>query len=148
MRYRFKSYTYDREYVSCKDFSFLRFASKVAALSDHHRFRLGAVVVKSGRVLSQGVNVTKKGPDTPPFRESIHAEVNAMRWASDLDGSTIYVARLNSSEKLALAKPCEYCINHMLHNNVKKVVFSTSENDASAFYLNSIVWKGYVSKNG
>lgn len=148
MRYRFKSYTYDSEYVSCKDFSFLRFASKVASLSDHHRFRLGAVVVKSGRVLSQGVNVTKKGPETPPFRESIHAEVNAMRGVNGLDGSTVYVARLNSSNDLALAKPCEYCVNHMLSNGIKKVVFSVSCSDANCFYLSSVIWKGYVNKNG
>jgi len=60
MRYKFRNYTFDSEYVSCKDFSFMRLAAKVAAISDHHRFRLGAVVVKSGRVLSQGVMFLKR----------------------------------------------------------------------------------------
>ena len=133
--------------MSCKDFSFLRLAGKVAAISDHHRFRLGAVVVKSGRVLSHGVNVTKKGPETPPERESVHAEVNAMRGVASLQGATIYVARLDSFDGLALAKPCEYCIHHMMENGIARVVFSTSENDAESFYLDSVSWKGYRYKN-
>lgn len=148
MRYRFRTYGFESEYVSCKDFSFLRLAAKVAAISDHHRFRLGAVVVKSGRVLSQGVNVAKKGPDTPPHRESIHAEVNAIRGVTDPAGSTIYVARLDSFDNMALAKPCEYCIKHMEANGIYRVVFSVSENDAESFDLDSVLWKGYKYKNG
>ena len=147
MRYKFRTYDFDSLYVSCKDFSFLRLAAKVAAVSDHHRFRLGAVVVKSGRVLSHGVNVAKKGPETPPHRESVHAEVNAMRGVSNLDGATIYVARLDSFDGLALAKPCEYCISHMKENGIARVVFSVSENDAESFYLDSVSWKGYRYKN-
>lgn len=120
----------------------------MAARSEHHRFRLGAVVVKSGRVLSRGVNVSKKGPDTPPFRESVHAEVMAMKTVVGLSGATVYVARLNSFDGMALAKPCEHCINHMIHNGIQRVVFSASESDAKSFYIDSIVWKGYVNKNG
>lgn len=147
MRYKFRSYSFDSEYVSCKDFSFLRLAAKVAAISDHHRFRLGAVVVKSGRVLSQGVNVAKKTPDTPPHRESVHAEVNALRGVSDPVGATVYVARLGAYDDFALAKPCEYCIKHMQANGLYRVVFSVSENDAKSFDLDSVVWKGYKYKN-
>jgi len=142
MKYRFKSYSYDSEYVSCKDFSFLTLAGKVASLSEHHRFRLGAVVVKSGRVLSQGVNVAKKGPDTPPFRESVHAEVNAMRGVNGIEGATVYVARLDACDDLVMAKPCEYCITHMKNNFVRRVVFSTNNNDAESFYLDSVSWNG------
>jgi len=147
MRYKFRNYTFDSEYVSCKDFSFMRLAAKVAAISDHHRFRLGAVVVKSGRVLSQGVNVPKKNPYTPPHRESVHAEVNAIRGVVDPSGATVYVARLDSFDNMALAKPCEYCIKHMEANGIYRVVFSVSENDAQSFDLDSVVWKGYKYKN-
>lgn len=148
MRYRFKTYDFDSLHVSCKDFSFLRLAAKTAAISTHHRFRLGAVVVKSGRVLSQGVNVAKKGPDTPPHRESIHAEVNAIRGVNNVEGSTIYVARLDSFDAMAMAKPCEYCIHHMEANGIARVVFSVSENEAESFYIDSVSWKGYRYKNG
>jgi tRNA(Arg) A34 adenosine deaminase TadA len=109
---------------------------------------LGAVIVKSGRVLSQGVNIPKKDPLTPPCRESIHAEVTALKGVKNPSGSTLYVARLNSSDELALAKPCEYCINHMVFNGVQKVVFSVSNNEARSFYIDSIEWKGYLIKDG
>jgi tRNA(Arg) A34 adenosine deaminase TadA len=148
MRYKFRTYSFDSEYVSCKDFSFLRLAAKVASISDHHRFRLGSVVVKSGRVLSQGVNVAKKSPNTPPHRESVHAEVNAIRGVTEPDGATVYVARLDSFDAMALAKPCEYCVSHMQANGIYRVVFSVSENDAESFDLDSVFWKGYKYKNG
>lgn len=147
MRYKFKNYTFTPLHVSCQDWSFLRLAAKQAFCSNHHKFRLGAVVVKSRSVLSQGVNIPKKSPSTPPHRESIHAEVNALKSVKNSKGSTIYVARLDSSDNLALAKPCEYCIEHMIANGVNQVVFSISENKAMSFYLNSVEWKGYVTKN-
>lgn len=146
MHYVIRQYKYDSDYISCKDFSFLRLAGKTALLSQHHNFRLGAVVVKSGRVLSQGVNVKGRTQYTPPRRESIHAEVNALRGLSDCEGTTVYVARLDAFDRLALAKPCEHCVEHMLENGVKRVVFSISENDADSFSVSSVEWGRLVSK--
>jgi len=148
MRYKFRNYSFESLHVSCRDWAFLRVAYKNAICSNHHRFKLGAVVVKSGRVLSQGVNIPKKDPSTPPHRESIHAEVNALKGIKNPCGATMYVARLNNSNEFALAKPCEYCIQHMIANGISKVVFSVSNNEARSFYLDSIIWKGYQIKNG
>lgn len=147
MRYKFLEYGFESSHVSCKDFSFLRQAAKQALYSNHHRFRLGAIVVKSGRVLSQGINIAKKSPNTPPFRESIHAEVNAIRNAKNPDGATIYVARLNSTDSLANAKPCEYCVEHMFENGISRVVFSISDSIAESYDLDSVHWIGYRTKS-
>lgn len=146
MRYKFRDYNFEDAYVSCKDFSFLRQAAKQAAGSNHHKFRLGAVVVKSGRVMGNGVNTPKKSPDTPPQRESVHAEVNALKSVKDPEGATIYVARLSVHNEMALAKPCEYCIEHLIANGVYRVVFSVAKNIAQSFYLDSIEWNGYLTK--
>lgn len=146
MRYKFRDYEFDPAYISCKDFSFLRQAAKQASYSNHHRFRLGAIVVKSGRVLSQGVNIAKKSPFTPPCRESIHAEVTAIRNAKSPDGATIYVARLNSFDKMAIAKPCEYCVEHMIANGIQRVVFSIDNANAESYYLDSVNWLGMRTK--
>lgn len=148
MRYRFKNYEFEPLHVSCQDWSFLRLAAKHAMNSNHHRFRLGAVVVKSRSVLSQGINIAKKSPETPPHRESIHAEVNALKGVKNPSGATMYVARLNSNNGLALAKPCEYCIQHLMNNGIDQVVFSVNENEARSFCMSSINWKGYHIKNG
>jgi len=141
MRYKFRTYNYDPTHVSCSDFAKLRIAAKVALSSNHHKFRLGAAVVKSGRVLSYSPNIPRKGPDTPPFRESIHAEVAAMKGVKKIEGATIYVARLNSTNKLALSMPCEYCVEHMIACGIDRVVFSVSQNEARSYYLDSIVWE-------
>lgn len=148
MRYKFREYEFESEHVSCKDFSFLRQAARQAMTSTHHRFKLGAVLVKSGRVLSQGINVAKKTPLTPPHRESIHAEMTAIRNAKNPHGGTIYVARMSSAGEMANAKPCEYCVEHMLENGIYRVVFSVSENVAESYCLDSINWLGYRSKSG
>lgn len=146
MRYKFREYDFERGHVSCKDFSMLRVAAKQAASSNHHKFKLGAVLVRGGRVLSSGVNIAKKGPDTPPCRESIHAEVMAIKGAKKTEGATIYVARLSNAGRLALAKPCEYCIEHMNANGIYRVVFSISDSVAESFYLDSVEWKGFLTK--
>ena len=146
VRYKFREYEFESTHVSCKDFSFLRQAAKQAFYSNHHRFRLGAIVVKSGRVLSQGTNISKKGPATPPYRESIHAEVVAIRNAKITDGGTLYVARLSSLDHMAVAKPCEYCVEHMLENGIQRVVFSVSNNHAESYYLDTISWLGFREK--
>lgn len=146
VRYKFREYEFESTHVSCKDFSFLRQAAKQAHSSNHHRFRLGAIVVRSGRVLSQGINISKKGPATPPYRESIHAEVVAIRNAKITDGATLYVARLSSHGNMAIAKPCEYCVEHMLENNIQRVVFSVSNSCAESYYLNTINWLGLKDK--
>jgi deoxycytidylate deaminase len=147
MRYKFREYEFDSSHVSCKDFSFLRQATKQAFNSNHHRFRLGAIVVKSGRVLSHGINIPKKSPITPPYRESIHAEVNAIRNAKNPSGATLYVARLSATDELAIAKPCEYCVEHMIENGIQRVVYSVSNNNAESYYIDSINWLGYKSKS-
>jgi pyrimidine deaminase RibD-like protein len=92
-------------------------------------------------VLSYGTNVPRKGPETPPFRESIHAEVTAMRGVKKIEGSTLYVVRLDSRNKMALSMPCEYCVEHMISCGVDRVVFSVSETEAKSYYLNSIRWE-------
>jgi tRNA(Arg) A34 adenosine deaminase TadA len=144
--YTFKDYKYESLHVSCKDFAFIRQAAKQAYYSNHHRFRLGATVVKRGSVLGHGYNIPKKGPSTPPYRESIHAEVNAIKSVKNPAGATVYVARLDAKNNLAVAKPCEYCIEHMKEVGIDRVVFSVSNTNAQSFYINSVEWNGHVKK--
>jgi tRNA(Arg) A34 adenosine deaminase TadA len=124
--------------VSKNEISFLSAAAKIAATSPN-RFRMGAMVVKSGRVLGGAVNLTKKSPSTPPNRFSTHAEISAMRLASDTTGSTLYIARLDKYENTVLAKPCAWCIQKILQANVYRVVFTTNEAPMS-FYTDMVTW--------
>lgn len=141
----YDAYNYIEESVSNTDKAFLATAAKLAMTSPN-RFKMAAIVVKSGRVLGGDVNLNKISPLTPPNRFSTHAEIRAMKVArrSHPSGSTIFIARLDANEQHALAKPCAWCIEHMLSMNINKVVFTVSEQLSSSFYLNSVTWNNYL----
>jgi tRNA(Arg) A34 adenosine deaminase TadA len=125
--------------VSKSDYSFLAVATKLAATSDN-RFRVGALVVKSGRVFGGSANITKKSPSTPPNRFSTHAEIAALRIASQTQDSTLYVSRLSSADTPALAKPCAWCIQEILDSGVYRVVYTVSDKISKYFYTSTIAW--------
>ena len=141
----YEAYNYEEESVSNTDKAFLATASKLA-LTSPNRFKMAAIVVKSGRVLGGDVNLNKISPLTPPKRFSTHAEIRAMKVArrSNPSGSTIFVARIDSNETPALARPCAWCIEHMLSMHINKVVFTVSENISSSFYLNTVTWNNHL----
>lgn len=124
--------------VSKKDSSFLAAAAKIAATSPN-RFRMGAMVVKSGRVLGGAVNITKTSPSTPPNRFSTHAEIAAMNTASDTSGATLYIARLDKFDSTVMAKPCGWCIQKIIEKKIYRVVFTTNLEPLS-FYTDMVTW--------
>lgn len=141
----YDAYNYVEESVSNTDKAFLASTAKLA-LTSPNRFKMAAIVVKSGRVLGGDINLNKVSPLTPPNRFSTHAEIRAMKVArrSQPSGSTIFVARVDANESHALARPCAWCVEHMLSININKVVFTTGEDNASSFYLNSVTWNNYL----
>lgn len=88
---------------------FLVMALGVASTSKCRQMH-GCVVVRHGRVLGVGVNVTKNSPRYVNWRySSVHAEINAMRKAGWPRKATVYVARINSLGESKLSKPCSSC---------------------------------------
>lgn len=140
IRHPYGLYDYIDEPLSNTDVSFLAATSKIA-LTSTYRFRVAALVVKSGRVLGGDVNIHKITPDTPPERMSTHAEMRVLRSASSTKGATMYIARLKSKDEAGLAKPCVWCLNHMLEAGITRVVFTTNTDTGTSFYTNMITWK-------
>ena len=141
----YDAYNFQQESISNTDKAFLATAAKLA-LTSPNRFKMAAIVVKSGRVLGGDVNLNKISPLTPPRRLSTHAEIRAMKVArrSNPSGSTIFVARIDSNEIPALAKPCAWCVEHMLAMNINRVVFTITQDESSSFYLNTVTWNNYL----
>jgi deoxycytidylate deaminase len=104
---------------------------KVAESSDcSHRH--GAVVVKSGRVLSVGTNRFRNDPE---FVESdvidgrgtifsVHAEVNALSRVKDARGATIYVARVGGNGEPRLSAPCSFCRIRIKDRGINTIVYT------------------------
>ena len=56
----------------------------------------------------------------------MHAEMNVLRFAKP--GDTIEVMRFKKSGGLAMAKPCEHCMRHILEAGIKRVRYTNNFN--------------------
>lgn len=110
------------------------------AYKSNFDLRIGAVIVKSGRVLSKGYN--KTGVYTKYAHVeflSIHAEVDAIikclksyRY-SNLIGAKIYIAGLRKNGRLLLSKPCTRCAQLIRNVGIKKVYYTTNEQTVECY---------------
>jgi len=135
----YNDYSYVEDTISNNDISFLAAASKFA-LTSTYRFRMAALLVKSGRVLGGDVNLPKISPSTPPNRVSTHAEIRVLKNTRNVRGATLYVARLRSKDIPALARPCSWCMQEIINSGISRIVFTTNNEIGSSFYTDMISW--------
>ncbi len=101
-------------------------AVNLAEMSTHPQWKVAAILVKGGRVLSMGVNRYRNSPAKVGLEGvSYHAEEVALKRAGDASGATIYVARVTRSGYLGLAKPCEKCQELLETHGVRRAVWTT-----------------------
>lgn len=107
----------------------LKKASNEALNSTFDRARIGAVIVKGGRVLAAGHNEIRYNKRTGKAWPSIHAEEGVIlallrqpNGMKQLAGATIYVSRVLKNGETALAKPCEMCSNLIQAVGIKRVI--------------------------
>jgi deoxycytidylate deaminase len=88
------------------------------------RTKIGACVVKGGRVLGVGYN--RMGTSRLSVSKwSRHAEVCALLAAGDCKGAVLYVYREHGKTgEPMLAKPCEACSEAINIAGIKKVVWT------------------------
>jgi tRNA(Arg) A34 adenosine deaminase TadA len=97
-------------YIKTSDYKYINTAIQEAMNSEHPQWRVGAVVVRSGRVLGRGNNRYRNDPAiVGKYDVSYHAEEVAIRRAGSTEGATIYVARITRSGYVSIAKPCASC---------------------------------------
>lgn len=81
----------------------------------------GAVIVKDGKIISEGHNTVVESCDA-----TAHAEINAIRIASkklkthDLEGCILYTN----------AEPCPMCLSAIIWANIKEVYYANTSDDA------------------
>lgn len=102
---------------------FFKLAKITAAKSpDRRRYRLGAVGIRNDGVIVKSKNI----PNILPEFEA-HAEVRLCKKLTP--GSVVYVVRIDSKNKLVLARPCKNCQRVMRLKGVKKCYYSISEKE-------------------
>jgi tRNA(Arg) A34 adenosine deaminase TadA len=106
------------------DMTFMRRAIELSALcarSDEGPF--GAVVVKDGTIIGEGVN--RVVPDGDP---TAHAEIVAIRAACEAVGSHV----LDGAVLYTSCEPCPMCLGAVWWARVKEIVYANDRTDAAA----------------
>lgn len=106
------------------DITFMRRAIELSAQcaqSDEGPF--GAVVVKDGRIIGEGVNQV-----VPTGDPTAHAEVVAIRAACEAIGSHV----LDGAVLYTSCEPCPMCLGAAWWARVKEIVYANDRADAAA----------------
>lgn len=98
-------------------------------------YRLCAVIVRGGRVLSTGYNQRTCNGLTQRYRVTdhcctTHAEVDAIvsrRKKIRFEGAKIYIVRLRHDGSVGNAKPCAMCHRILYNYGIRKAFFTTTE---------------------
>lgn len=107
----------------------IRLAQKNALKSKFGQHRLGAVIVKGGRVLSTGYN--QRRPSAFLKQKTIHAEEHAIlkllkaRRLADVAGSSIYVSRFTRGGNVGMACPCQRCMDLIRSVGISRIYYTT-----------------------
>ncbi|GGV54745.1 hypothetical protein [Streptomyces spectabilis] len=105
--------------------SFLDVALKQAARSKC-RYRVGAVLVKGGRVLAHSSNRYRNAPSVDFRFATFHAEEVLLRRSSPPQGAVVYVARVNRAGEPQMARPCPRCQRALISSGVTLVHYTTA----------------------
>lgn len=84
---------------------------------------VGAVVVRSGRIVGRGWN--RSIGDNDP---TAHAEIVALREA----GANVGNYRLEECELFATIEPCAMCAGAMVHARIKRLIYGADDAKAGA----------------
>lgn len=134
--------------------TFINIAKNISELSSCVQYKVGAILVKDGRILSTGYNGTPPGFincnqffTVKPSREEhakfseeaeIHGELNAILFAArngiSIEGSVLYVT----------LHPCKHCLKMICAAGIKEVYYA-EEYDR---YTNSKLVDDYCKMNG
>lgn len=101
-----------------------------------HLPRMGAVLANRGGLLGVGYNRLKSHPLQAKFSGRpgaiyLHAEIDAVVSAlrdfsmPEIEGSTLYVARVLKNGQPGLAKPCPGCQRAIMHFGIANVEWTT-----------------------
>ena len=114
------------------DRTYLNMAYEWAKLSHCSRKKVGALIVKNGMIISDGMNGSPSGMDNVCENDIgetnwyvLHAEENAIlkcaRHGHSCDGATIYQTH----------SPCQQCSKQILQAGIKRVVYIEKYKDTS-----------------
>ena len=113
----------------------IRKAFRECMRSKFYPYRVGAVVFNKSSILGQGHNGCRHCSIHPKYQDypnSFHAEQAAIlrvkNWDS-LEKASILVIRINRSNNLSMAFPCQKCLNLIKHVGIKVIYYSNYDGE-------------------
>lgn len=112
----------------------LAVARREAESSTFFPYRLGAVVLDRGRVVSRGRNSRKTHTKINKYGYyCLHAECDAILRASS--GNVLVVVRILRNGQFAEAKPCSKCLEFARDYGITKIIHTTQLGDLQEIEL-------------
>lgn len=127
--------------MSKTNLAYFKAAKAISELSDHYRYKVGAVVVMNHRIISSGHNSDSK---THPLQKKYnkyrftdegehkqHAELSALlpliKARVDLSNATIFTYREHKNNRIAMSRPCKSCLQLIKDLGIKKICYTTED---------------------
>jgi dCMP deaminase len=116
--------------LSQRDRRYLELARRMALKSSFMRKRIGVIIVKGNKIITQGWNkvshpIVKEFPGVDRFVYwSLHAECSALSKVKDVSGATVYLygyKKLRSGN----SEPCPLCEIYLRKREISRVVYTT-----------------------
>lgn len=105
----------------------LNTALRVARKSEFWPYKMGCIVVKSGRIVGSGVNKHSIAETKDPrynLGRGIHAELAAVLSAcKSLDGADAYIAGWTRGNNILCSKPCDLCEQLLKESGIRNVYY-------------------------
>lgn len=115
--------------ATTKDRRWIAVAKKMLLYSNHPKYKMVAILVKGGKIVSMGTN--SLGP--PAFfiryaeNRGRHAEVRCLFGLDKkyTKGATLYVVGLTAVGNIILSRPCKGCEDFIKRMGLRRVVYHT-----------------------
>lgn len=121
------------------DLRYFELAKNASKFSTYKRYHIGAVLVYKNKIISVGFNIDKENPlqkeynklrglDTDSIKNSLHAEMmcilRAKKMEIDFSKCSIYVFREYRNGTIAVAKPCNACMQAIKDIGIRDVYYT------------------------
>ena len=105
-------------------------AVEMASYSDCPNYKLGAVLMKGNKLISQGYNIFKKShTQSKTIYNGIHAEFSCL-YNVDYEkarNAALFVARVTNAGVLSMARPCDVCLELLRERGVRVFYYTDYE---------------------
>lgn len=120
--------------ITSKDNRIKNLGRKLLKLSFHSKYKMIALLVKGGNIISVGAN--KEGAPKPYVKchrpeMGLHAEVSCLAGITkdQSKNTTIYVVGQTTKGNNMLTKPCKSCYSFIKEMGIRRVVYETSSGE-------------------